>query len=73
MLRVDLCRHCRAEINAGHEPERLMVPKRPGSERAVAYYRRSDAYAVSGFGSFQPLEDALLEAQSVRAGQERSR
>lgn len=73
MLRVDLCEHCRAEINAGHEPERLMVPKRPGSKRAVPYFRRSDAYAASGFGSFQPLEDALVEAQSVRAGQERSR
>ena len=71
-LRVDLCEHCRAEINAGHEPERLMVPRHPGSKRAVPYFRRSDAYAVSGFGSFQPLEDALLTAQRVGAGQGRS-
>jgi hypothetical protein len=37
-----------------------MVPKRPGSDKAVPYFHRSDAYALSGFGSFQPLENALL-------------
>lgn len=69
-LEVDLCRACRDEINAGHDPECLMVPKRPGSlrSRPVPYFRRSDAYAVSGFGSFQPLEDAVLESQGVSAG-----
>lgn len=63
-LTVDLCQHCRKEINAGHEPERLMVPRRPGSKRPVPYFQRSDAYAVSGFGSFQALEDALLEGRT---------
>src|SRR5699024_10982512 len=72
-LRVGLCGHCRAEINAGEAPAHLMVPERPGSKRAATYFRRSGAYAASGCGSFQPLEDAVVEAQSVRAGQERSR
>ncbi|WP_181274816.1 hypothetical protein [Brevibacterium oceani] len=61
-LTVDLCADCRTEVEAGHEPARLMVPKRPGSKRPVPYYLRDDAYAHSGFGSFQPLEDVLLES-----------
>lgn len=61
-LTVDMCEHCRREINGGHEPECLMVPKRPGSKKPVPYFQRSDAYALSGFGSFQPLEDAVLES-----------
>lgn len=63
-LSVDLCRSCRDDINAGHDPECLMVPKRPGlpGTRPVPYFRRSVAYAVSGFGSFQPVEDAVLES-----------
>ncbi|WP_228282762.1 hypothetical protein [Brevibacterium atlanticum] len=63
-LTVDLCADCRNEIDAGGEPERLMVPKRRGSRRPVPYFRRSDAYAQSGFGSFQPLEDALLDSRT---------
>ncbi|WP_413336032.1 hypothetical protein ACH82I_05450 [Brevibacterium sp. GP-SGM9] len=59
-LTVDLCANCRGAVDEGHEPARLMVPKRPGSRRPVPYYLRDDAYAHSGFGSFQPLEDALL-------------
>lgn len=62
-LTVDLCDDCRSEVDAGHEPARLMVPKRPGSKRPVPYYLRDDAYARSGFGSFQPLEDALLDTR----------
>lgn len=61
-LTVDMCGRCRREINDGHEPECLMVPKRPGSKKPVPYYQRSDVYALSGFGSFQPLEDAVLES-----------
>lgn len=61
-LMVDMCDHCRREVNAGHEPECLMVPKRPGSKKPVPYYQRSDMYALSGFGSFQPLEDSVLES-----------
>lgn len=61
-LMVDICDHCRREVNAGHEPKCLMVPKRPGSKKPVPYYHRSDMYALSGFGSFQPLEDSVLES-----------
>lgn len=63
-LTVDLCARCRSEINAGHDPECLMVPKHSRLQwsRPVPYFQRSDAYALSGFGSFQPLEDALLDA-----------
>lgn len=73
-LSVDMCESCRDEINAGHEPERLMVPKRPGSKKPIPYYQRTDVYALSGFGSFQPLEDAVLESMgspstSSRGGQ----
>lgn len=70
-LTVDLCRDCRDEINAGHDPKCLMVPKRPSSHwsRPVPYFRRSDAYAVSGFGSFQPLEDAMLDSTGTRRRQ----
>lgn len=66
-LTVDLCAKCRAEINAGHDPECLMVPKRSRLKwsRPVPYFQRSDAYAVSGFGSFQPLEDAVLDAHAA--------
>ncbi|WP_231446037.1 hypothetical protein [Brevibacterium zhoupengii] len=60
-LTVDMCDRCRSEINDGHEPECLMVPKRPGSKKPIPYYQRSDVYALSGFGSFQPLEDTVLE------------
>lgn len=63
-LTVGLCADCRAEVDAGHEPARLMVPKRAGSRRPVPYYLRDDAYARSGSGSFRPLEDALLESLS---------
>lgn len=59
-LTVDLCRACREELRDGHEPARLMVPKSPGSKRAVPYFQRSDAYALSGFGSFQALDEVLL-------------
>lgn len=74
-LEVDLCRACRDEINAGHDPECLMVPKRSGPfrSRPVPYFQRSDAYAVSGFGSFQPLEDAVLESRAGASTAQRGR
>ncbi|HJF76804.1 MAG TPA: hypothetical protein K8V63_08645 [Brevibacterium linens] len=64
ILTVGLCADCREELAAGHDPERLMVPKRPGSTRAVPYFHRDDAYALSGFGSFQPLDEAVLDEMS---------
>ena len=63
-LTVGLCADCREELAAGHDPARLMVPKRPGSTRAVPYFHRDDAYALSGFGSFQPLDEAVLDEMS---------
>ncbi|SMX93694.1 hypothetical protein BI49514_02595 [Brevibacterium iodinum ATCC 49514] len=63
-LTVGLCADCRQELATGHDPERLMVPKRPGSTRAVPYFQRDDAYALSGFGSFQPLDEAVLDGMS---------
>lgn len=63
-LTVGLCADCRQELATGHDPERLMVPKRPGSTHAVPYFRRDDAYALSGFGSFQPLDEAVLDEMS---------
>ncbi|SMY05076.1 MULTISPECIES: hypothetical protein [Brevibacterium] len=62
VLTINVCVDCRADLNAGHEPECLMVPKAPGAKRvkAVPYYQRDDAYAVSGFGSFADLEDAIV-------------
>lgn len=63
-LTVGLCADCRQELATGHDPERLMVPKRPGSTRAVPYFQRDDAYALSGFGSFQPLDEAVLDEMS---------
>lgn len=65
-LTAALCVDCREDLAAGHDPERLMVPKRPGSTRAVPYFQRDDAYALSGFGSFQPLDEAVLETMSPR-------
>ena len=66
-LTVALCADCRQELDAGHDPERLMVPKRPGSTRAVPYFQRSDAYALSGFGSFQHLDEAVLDEMSPQS------
>ena len=63
-LTVGLCADCRQELATGHDPERLMVPKRPGSTRAVPYFQRDDAYALSGFGSFQALDEAVLDEMS---------
>ncbi|UVI37176.1 hypothetical protein [Brevibacterium spongiae] len=63
-LTVGLCADCGEELAAGHEPKRLMVPKRPASTKAVPYFQRSDAYALSGFGSFQPLDEAVLDEMS---------
>lgn len=62
VLTINVCADCRADFNAGHDPECLMVPKTPGAKRAkaVPYYQRDDAYAVSGFGSFADLEDAIV-------------
>ncbi|SDS99084.1 hypothetical protein SAMN04489752_3051 [Brevibacterium siliguriense] len=63
-LTVGLCADCREELGTGHDPERLMVPKLPGSRRAVPYFQRDDAYALSGFGSFQSLDEAVLDEMS---------
>lgn len=63
-LTVALCADCREELETGHDPQRLMVPKRPGSRRAIPYFQRSDVYALSGFGSFQPLDEAVLDEMS---------
>lgn len=67
-LTINACAECRAALNADHEPVTLMVPKNPGAKKAtpVTYFQRDDAYAASGFGSFQDLEDAIL-AEAVRA------
>lgn len=72
---VDLCAKCRSEINDGHDPECLMVPQRPGAMRSkpVPYFQRSDVYAVAGFGSFQPLEDAVLDAHGAATARGRQR
>lgn len=69
MLTISICAACRADLNAGHEPECLMVPKNPGKKRAhpIPYYQRDDAYAASGFGSFTPLEDSIVAA-AAQAG-----
>jgi hypothetical protein len=63
-LTVALCADCREELETGHDPQRLMVPKRPGSRRAIPYFQRSDVYALSGFGSFQALDEAVLDEMS---------
>lgn len=65
-LTIDICTACRSDLNAGHEPECLMVPKNPEAKRArpVPYYLRDDAYAASGFGSFAALEDSILAASA---------
>lgn len=69
-LTIDVCAACRADLNAGHEPECLMVPKTPGAKRArpVPYYLRDDAYAVSGFGSFGALENSIVEFAKSESG-----
>lgn len=71
-LTIDVCAACRADLNAGHEPECLMVPKAPGAKRVqpVPYYLRDDAYAASGFGSFTALEDSIVE-KFAKAGSDR--
>lgn len=67
-LTIDVCTDCRADLNAGHEPECLMVPKRPGAKwvRPIPYYLRDDAYAASGFGSFAALEDSVIAASTQK-------
>lgn len=69
VLTISICSACRADLNAGHEPECLMVPKNPGRKRVrpIPYYQRDDAYAVSGFGSFTALEDSIV-ATGAQAG-----
>ena len=61
-LTVHACDRCRSDLTTGHEPETLMVPRRPGATRVkpVPYFLRDDAYSNSGFGSFQPLEAAVV-------------
>lgn len=63
VLTIDACQTCIADLDAGHDPVCLMVPKDPTilTSRPVPYFRRDDAYALSGFGSFTPLEDAILD------------
>lgn len=62
VLTIRVCGSCRADLNGGHEPETLMVPKNPGAKRVrpIPYYQRDDAYAASGFGSFTALEDSIV-------------
>ncbi|WP_245940830.1 MULTISPECIES: hypothetical protein [Brevibacterium] len=62
-LTVLLCAACRRDLNAGHDPESLMVPRNEGLRKSlpVPYFQRHDAYALSGFGSFANLEDAVAE------------
>lgn len=69
-LTIDICTVCRLDLNAGHEPECLMVPKSPEAKKArpVPYYLRDDAYAVSGFGSFGALEDSIVESAKSGSG-----
>ncbi|WP_309130413.1 hypothetical protein [Brevibacterium sp.] len=70
-LTVRLCADCRRDLNAGHEPECLMVPKNTGVRKArpIPYFQRHDAYALSGFGSFAALEDAVAEYGAPGSGQ----
>ncbi len=72
-LTVRLCADCRRDLNAGGEPECLMVPKNAGVRRTrpVPYFQRHDSYALSGFGSFAALEDAVAESGVPGAGARR--
>ncbi|WP_209372337.1 hypothetical protein [Brevibacterium renqingii] len=69
-LTVNACDACRDDLTTGHDPVTLMVPKRPGAKRVrpVPYFLRDDAYATSGFGSFQALETAILARAPKAAG-----
>ncbi len=70
VLTIDACRTCIADLDAGHDPVCLMVPKNPDapSSSPVPYFRRDDAYALSGFGSFIALEDAIADLGVPGAG-----